>query len=180
MYVRNLLGNSTYFSDRWCFSIRVRFRTSFDSIFVWNNSHHSCVSLREIRVTKNELLSNCINYLNSHMSHFCSLRNRLLKAFFLFIVLSFINSHYSIIGDKNDHTYAHISRFDYCQPYSVITVLKTVGTNRFPNFLHSCLCCYQPYRSKKFINLNQDQLYQESIIRKINTLCEWHSFNSCT
>ena len=142
MHVRNLLGNSAYFSDRWCFSIRVRFRTSFDSICVRNHSHHSCVSLRKIWVTKNELLSNCINYLKSHMSHFCSLYNRLLKAFFLFIVLSFIDSHYSIIGDKDDHTDAHISRFDYCQPYSATTVLKTIGTNCFPNFLYSRVCCY--------------------------------------
>lgn len=142
MDVRNLLVNSTYFSDSWCFSIIVRLCTSFDSIPVWNNSHNSCLSVCEIWWVKNELLSYCVNNIDSHLSHFCNLCNRLWKAFFLFIVLSVINSYYPTVGNKNDRTYTYISRLNYCKSYSVVVVLKTVGTDHLPNFLHSHMCCY--------------------------------------
>lgn len=142
MDVRNLLGNSAYFSDSWCFSIRLRICTSFDSILVRNHSHHSSLFLRKIWLIKNELLPYCVNHADSNLSHFCSLFNCLWKAFLLFIVLSVITSHHSITGNKNDCTYTYICRLDYCKPYSITVILKTVGTNHISNIFYSHLCFY--------------------------------------
>ena len=142
MDVRNLLVNSAYFSDSWCFSIRVRLCTSFNTILIRNNSHHSCLFVCEIWRIKNELLPYCVNHIDSRLPHFCCLCNCLWKAFFLFIVLFVINSHNPTIGNKNDRTYAYISRLNYCKSYSAVVVLKTIGTDHVPNFFHSHLCCY--------------------------------------